>query len=74
MHSIPCTLYAQNKHCTHFSHCLVLFATSCVQVDELLADAEFKKFQKRKYVEIIKEKDRNSGTRKFSNKKKKKVA
>ena len=44
------------------------------QVDELLADAEFKKFQKRKYVEIIKEKDRNSGTRKFSNKKKKKVA
>merc|ERR1712080_720323 len=39
-------------------------------VDELLADAEFKKYQKRKYVEIIKEKDRNSG-RKMSGKKKK---
>ena len=39
-------------------------------VDELMADAEFKKFQKRKYVEIIKEKDRSSG-RKFAGKKKK---
>ena len=38
-----------------------------------MADAEFKKFQKRKYVEIIKEKDRNSGKRQFSNKKKKKT-
>jgi hypothetical protein len=39
-------------------------------VDELMADANFKKFQKRKYVEIIKEKDRTSG-RKFAGKKKK---
>merc|ERR1712083_833713 len=39
-------------------------------VDELLADAEFKKFQKRKYVEIIKDKERNSGRRKFTKKNK----
>merc|ERR1719268_314970 len=39
-------------------------------VDELLADAEFKKFNKRKYVEIIKDKERNSGKRKFTKKNK----
>ena len=38
-------------------------------VDELLADAEFKKFQKRKYVEIIEEKSKKQG-RKFHKKKK----
>merc|ERR1712062_216430 len=39
-------------------------------VDELLADAEFQKYQKRKYVEIIKDKERNSGKRKFTKKNK----
>jgi len=45
-------------------------ARKSTMVDELLADAEFKKFQKRKYVEIIKDKERNSGRRKFTKKKK----
>ena len=39
-------------------------------VDELLADAEFKKFQKRKYVEIIEDKSKKQG-KKFYKKKKK---
>ena len=39
-------------------------------VDELLADAEFKKYQKRKYVQIIDEKIKKEG--KFFHKKKKK--
>merc|ERR1712083_617307 len=43
-------------------------ARKSTMVDELLADAEFKKFQKRKYVEIIKDKERNSGRRKFTKK------
>ena len=30
-------------------------------VDELLADAEFKKYQKRKYVEIIEDKAKRQG-------------
>ena len=38
-------------------------------VDELLADAEFKKFQNRKYVEIIEDKSKKQG-KKFFNKKK----
>ena len=38
-------------------------------VDELLADAEFKKYQKRKYVEIIEDKSKKQG--KFYHKKKK---
>jgi len=41
-------------------------------VDELLADAEFKKFQKRKYVEIIEDKSKKQGN-KFYKKKKKSV-
>merc|ERR1712025_1163877 len=45
-------------------------ARKSTMVDELLADAEFKKFQKRKYVEIIKDKERNSGRRKFTKKNK----
>jgi len=45
-------------------------ARKSTMVDELLADAEFKKFQKRKYVEIIKDKERNSGKRKFTKKNK----
>ena len=39
-------------------------------VDELLADAEFKKYQKRKYVQIIDDKIKKEG--KFFHKKKKK--
>ena len=38
-------------------------------VDELLADAEFKKRQKRKYVEIIEDKAKKQG-KKFYKKKK----
>merc|ERR1719483_1744438 len=38
-------------------------------VDELLADAEFKKFQKRKYVEIIEDKSRKQGKKFFKKKK-----
>merc|ERR1712210_191969 len=45
-------------------------ARKSTMVDELPADAEFKKFQKRKYVEIIKDKERNSGRRKFTKKNK----
>jgi len=40
-------------------------------VDELLADAEFKKYNKRKYTEIIEDKSKREG-RKFKGKKKKK--
>ena len=39
-------------------------------VDELLADAEFKKFQKRKYVEIIEDKSKKQGKKFFKKKKK----
>jgi len=38
-------------------------------VDELLADAEFKKFQKRKYVEIIEDKSKKQGKKFFKKKK-----
>ena len=41
-------------------------------VDELLADAEFKKYQKRKYVEIIEDKVKKQGS-KFHKKKKSKT-
>jgi len=38
-------------------------------VDELLADAEFKKFQKRKYIEIIEDKSKKQGKKFFKKKK-----
>ena len=41
-------------------------------VDELLADAEFKKYQKRKYVEIIEDKVKKQGN-KFHKKKRSKT-
>merc|ERR1711923_595262 len=47
-------------------------ARKSTMVDELLADAEFKKFQKRKYVEIIKDKVKKQGN-KFHKKKKSKT-
>ena len=40
-------------------------------VDELLADAEFKKFNKRKYTEIIEDKSKKEGRKFFKGKKKK---
>ena len=42
-------------------------------VDELLADAEFKKYNKRKYVEIIEAKQKKERKFKSSGAKKKKV-
>ena len=43
-------------------------------VDELLADAEFKKYNKRKYVEIIEDKSKKQGRKFYKGKKKKKTA
>jgi len=41
-------------------------------VDELLADAEFKKYQKRKYVEIIEDKAKKGGGKHFNKRRKEK--
>ena len=54
----------------HTAHCSVLSIR--VHVDQLIADAQFKKFQKQKYVEIIKESIKKLGNQKIFKLEKKK--